>query len=78
MKQAIHDKKANDPTNSVILTKTRATGLSLSVMKTEHTQPNHKRILVARHVSMTQLEVSDKHPHTHVQRQAVCVSSPRL
>lgn len=70
--------KANQLTNSLILTKTRAMGLSLSAMKIVPSQPNHKQILVARHVSTTQLEVSDKHPHTHVQRQAVCISSPKL
>ncbi len=64
--------------NLVILTKIGAPGLCLSVVKIVPSQPNHKRILVARHVSTTQLEVSDKHPHTHIQRQAVCVSGPKL
>lgn len=38
-------------------------------------QPNGKRILVARHVSTTQLEVSDKQPHTHAHTGRLCASA---
>lgn len=62
----------------MVQTKTAATGLSVSVMKTLPSHPNHKWILVARNVGMAQLEVSDKHPHTHAQSQAECVNGPKL